>query len=43
MFFCQGHGSLPVNSLGLTAIPRPRLPGQGHILNAGGGALRVGS
>ncbi len=36
----QGHIGLPANSLDFTAVPHRRFPLQGHILSAGGDALR---
>ncbi len=38
--FSQGYSSLLVDPLDLTAAPHPRFPVQGHILSAGGDALR---
>jgi hypothetical protein len=38
--FFQGHGSLPVGPLDMTAAPHPKFPVQGHIVSTGGAALR---
>jgi hypothetical protein len=41
--FFQGHNSLLLDSLDLTAVPHPRFPVQGHILSIGGDVLTASS
>jgi hypothetical protein len=41
--FFQGHRSLPVNPLDLTAVHYPRFPVQGHILSTNGDAPSLSS
>jgi hypothetical protein len=41
--FFQGHNSLLLDSLDLTAVPQPRFPVQGHILSIAGDVLTASS
>jgi hypothetical protein len=41
--FFQGHNSLLLHSLDLTAVPHPRFPVQGHVLSIGGDVLTASS